>query len=71
MKLVLALDLLLIQNKGKNINLAVDKAKPRAIVGRKATGPTGIAGLPNGNERNRVAVAHQFQQSGFCFKINT
>jgi hypothetical protein len=23
-----------------------DKAKPRAIVGRKATGPSGIAGLP-------------------------
>jgi hypothetical protein len=24
----------------------VDKAKPRVIVGRKATGPKGIAGLP-------------------------
>jgi hypothetical protein len=32
---------------GKNLNI-VDKAKPRVIVGRKATGPNnvGIAGLP-------------------------
>jgi hypothetical protein len=57
----------LITAGGKYIYIAVDKAKPRAIVGRlpavaggrptvpgreqagKATGPTGIAGLPNGN----------------------
>ena len=28
-----------------------DKAKPRAIVGRKATGPSGIAGLPKQAKR--------------------
>jgi hypothetical protein len=27
--------------------IELDKAKPRVIVGRKAAGPTGIAGLPN------------------------
>jgi hypothetical protein len=37
----------------------IDKAKPRAIVGRKATGPTGIAGLPELQVscRNRIAMA--------------
>jgi len=35
--------------KGKSTDKAVDKAKPRAIVGRKTTGPTGTAGLPKEN----------------------
>ncbi len=34
----------------------VDKAKPRAIVGRKATGPSGIAGLPKQKEFCRPVV---------------
>ncbi len=29
----------------------IDKAKPRVIVGRKAAGPNGIAGLPKGMHR--------------------
>jgi hypothetical protein len=32
------------------VNYIDDKAKPRAIVGRKATGPPGIAGLPKQKE---------------------
>jgi hypothetical protein len=38
-------------------------------VGRKATGPFGIAGLPKFQVscRDRIAVALSKQQSGFCF----
>ena len=48
----------------------VDKAKPRAIVGRKATGPSGIAGLPKLQTscRNRIALALSKRESGFCFQ---
>ena len=34
------------RGKNRNLNHIADKAKPRAIVGRKATGPSGIAELP-------------------------
>jgi hypothetical protein len=44
-----------------------DKAKPRAIVGRKATGPTGIAGLPKSGQRNRITVASYKMVIRFLF----
>ena len=42
---LLALKLLTMSEEQVRTDIA-DKAKPRVIVGRKATGPIGIAGLP-------------------------
>jgi hypothetical protein len=40
-----------------SFSLIADKAKPRVIVGRKATGPDGIAGLPKQDQRDRIPAA--------------
>ena len=48
--IVLGIEIALSQVKEK-IQAIDDKAKPRAIVGRKATGPLGIAGLPKSDEK--------------------
>jgi hypothetical protein len=39
-----------------DVSVIADNAKPRAIVGRKATGPSGIAELPKQNKRDRVTL---------------
>jgi hypothetical protein len=43
--------------------IKADKAKLRAIGGRKATGPAtgGVAGLPNSDNGDRIAVAANSQ----------
>jgi prepilin-type N-terminal cleavage/methylation domain-containing protein len=45
----------------------IDNAKPRAIVGRKATGPPGIAGLPKSEGRHRIALAAPVGRIRFLF----
>jgi len=58
-----------LQYNRNNLKLNVfDKAKPRAIVGRKATGPSGIAGLPRSDQRNRITVALLEMVIRFLFK---
>jgi prepilin-type N-terminal cleavage/methylation domain-containing protein len=44
-----------------------DNAKPRAIVGRKATGPSGNSGLPKSDRRPRVALASPVGRIRFLF----
>ena len=51
----------------KQIAENIDKAKPRVIVGRKATGPTGIAGLPKGNKQDRITLALSEKVIRFLF----
>jgi hypothetical protein len=55
--LALGIQIANIQVKRKFWIIFNDKAKPRAIVGRKATGPSGMAGLPKSDQRNRITVA--------------
>ena len=50
-----------------SFSLIADKAKPRVIVGRKATGPDGIAGLPKQDQRDRIPAA--FLSAGIRFLI--
>jgi hypothetical protein len=50
-----------------SFSLIADKAKPRVIVGRKATGPDGIAGLPKQDQMDRILAA--FLGTGIRFLI--
>jgi hypothetical protein len=68
-KIIFGIGFAFYQIKGRKTYKAVDKAKPRAIVGRKTTGPIGIAGLPNRIKGTGLPWLGN-QQSGFYFKLS-